>query len=262
MTNTIPNVQRELLANLLGNDHDKRIMAERHLLAMLANAPSPAGADGLDVVAWQLGCQTMTGEIGWKLSWNQSGAGVCARLKGDEYEQPLCRLSDATSIIDGLRGEVGAQRVKTCIALKERNDAREERDAALAECERLRMQLAACGVVALANTIESAGEARQMHPDYMSASCSDVADAVDREIALRTERDQQAQRIGELEGLLRDSAELIKHGVFEDGYCCCGSSVDSHGLGDGHSPVDALAYHAGQVCERIDAALAAGKEGE
>ena len=43
--NTIPNVPRELLADLLGNDHDKRIMAERHLLAMLANAPSPAGVD-------------------------------------------------------------------------------------------------------------------------------------------------------------------------------------------------------------------------
>ena len=48
--NTIPNVPRELLADLLGNDHDKRIMAERHLLAMLANAPSPAGVDGLEVV--------------------------------------------------------------------------------------------------------------------------------------------------------------------------------------------------------------------
>ena len=45
MTNTINNVPRELLADLLGNDHDKRIMAERHLLAMLANAPSPAGVD-------------------------------------------------------------------------------------------------------------------------------------------------------------------------------------------------------------------------
>lgn len=39
MTNTIANVPRELLADLLGNDHDKRIMAERHLLAMLAAAP-------------------------------------------------------------------------------------------------------------------------------------------------------------------------------------------------------------------------------
>ena len=35
-------VEREVLADLLGNDHDKRIMAERHLLAMLASAPAPA----------------------------------------------------------------------------------------------------------------------------------------------------------------------------------------------------------------------------
>ena len=171
--NTIPNVPRQLLADLLGNDHDKRIMAERHVLAMLANAPSPAGVDGLEVVAWQLGCQTMTGEIGWKLSWNQSGAGVCARLKGDEYEQPLCRLSDATSIIDGLRGEVA----------------------------QLQSMLA---------TVSKAG------------------------IRIRTERDKQAQRIGELEGLLRDC------------YPGCGLT----------------ARQTQSIRERIDAALAAGKEGE
>ena len=166
MTNTINNVPRELLADLLGNDHDKRIMAERHLLAMLANAPSPAGVDGWDVA-------------------------------GDILE----KLSAAQAIIDGLRGEVAA-------------------------------------LQSMITVLSKTG------------------------IRMRAERDQQARRIGELEGLLRDSAELIKHGVFEDGYCCCGSSVDSHGLGDDHSPVDALAYHAGQVCERIDAALSAGKEGE
>ena len=45
MTNNTINVPRELLADLLGNDHDKRIMAERHLLAMLANAPAAPAAD-------------------------------------------------------------------------------------------------------------------------------------------------------------------------------------------------------------------------
>ena len=45
MTDTINNVPRELLADLLGNDHDKRIMAERHSLAMLAAAPSAPAAD-------------------------------------------------------------------------------------------------------------------------------------------------------------------------------------------------------------------------
>ena len=41
------NVPREVLADLLGNDHDKRIVAERHLLAMLADAPAPAAGAGL-----------------------------------------------------------------------------------------------------------------------------------------------------------------------------------------------------------------------
>jgi len=53
------------------------------------------------------------------------------------------------------------------------------------ELETERMRLAACGVVALANTRESAEKARQMHSDYMSASCLDVMRAVDAEIGYR-----------------------------------------------------------------------------
>lgn len=63
--------------------------------------------------------------------------------------------------------------------------AMDERDQLSAEVERLRMQLAACGVVAMSNTPESAAKARDMHPDYMSASCQDVMRVVDREMALR-----------------------------------------------------------------------------
>ena len=55
------------------------------------------------------------------------------------------------------------------------------------EVERLRLQLAACGVVAMANTPESAAKAREMHDDYRSASCEDVARAVDREMEARAE---------------------------------------------------------------------------
>ena len=180
MTNTIPNVPRELLADLLGNDHDKRIMAERHLLAMLANAPSPAGVDGLEVRAYErkwssdnIKPEKRVNENGrkeWPFKFKLIPVTQRPCLPDDE---PLCRLFDATAIIDGLRGEIGAQRVKTCIALKERNDAREERD-------------------------------------------------------------QQAQRIGELEGLLRDC------------YPGCGLT----------------ARQTQSIRERIDAALAAGKEGE
>ena len=130
MNNTINNVPRELLADLLGNDHDKRIMAERHLLAMLANAPSPAGVDGLNTdrnaafkACPESGCDWGSFYLGWK-------------ARG-EVEQ---------AIIDGLRAEIGAQRVKTCIALKERNDAREERDQQaqrIGELERALLEVAA-----------------------------------------------------------------------------------------------------------------------
>lgn len=56
-----------------------------------------------------------------------------------------------------------------------------------AELETERMRLVACSVIALANTPESAASARDMHPDYQSPYCDDVARAVDREIALRAE---------------------------------------------------------------------------
>ncbi|WP_448679970.1 hypothetical protein [Pseudomonas nicosulfuronedens] len=62
------------------------------------------------------------------------------------------------------------------------------------------------------------------------------------------------------EGLLRKLLELIEHGDFSEGHCMCGSSVASHGIGDGHSPVDAGEYYAGQVMEELRALLGEGKE--
>ena len=161
MINTIPNVPRELLADLLGNDHDKRIMAERHLLAMLANAPSPAGVDGLNTdrnaafkACPESGCDWGSFYLGWK-------------ARG-EVEQ---------AIIDGLRGEVAD----------------------------LRTMLA---------TVSKAG------------------------LRVRTERDQQAKRIGELEGLLRDFAYHTQRREM---------------------PTESSLV---EWADRIDAALSAGKEGE
>ena len=62
-----------------------------------------------------------------------------------------------------------------------------ERDALRAELERERMRLVACSVVSKANTPESAARERQMHADYRSPACDDVATAVDREMALRAQ---------------------------------------------------------------------------
>lgn len=61
------------------------------------------------------------------------------------------------------------------------------RDELAAELERERMRNVACGVVAMADTPESAVQARDMHPDYQSASCNDVARRVDECITLRSE---------------------------------------------------------------------------
>ena len=60
--------------------------------SMLATAPQPPEAAPVELpepAAWMLGCQTMGGDVGWKLSWSQSGAGVCHRISGKEHEMPL-----------------------------------------------------------------------------------------------------------------------------------------------------------------------------
>ncbi|HEP8838426.1 TPA: hypothetical protein VDU70_002226 [Pseudomonas aeruginosa] len=57
------------------------------------------------------------------------------------------------------------------------------------------------------------------------------------------------------EGLLRKWLELMEHGDYREGHCMCGSSVDGHGIGDGHAPVDAGEYCAGQVMEELRALL-------
>ena len=63
------------------------------------------------------------------------------------------------------------------------------------ELERERMRLAACGVVAMADTPESAQKARDMKEEYRSASCEDVARRVDECMALRAERDALAAEL-------------------------------------------------------------------
>lgn len=225
MTNTIHNVPRELLAELQEHIHCHHDAVLWGKVCDLLSTPSPAGVDGLEVVATAIlgGVEYGIGgpELG-EIDVELSMSALCRiqeRMVSNEDSVflDLCSLSGAQAIIDGLSGEV----------------------------ERLQMQLAACGVVALANTIESAGEARQMHPDYMSASCSDVADAVDREIALRTERDQQALRIGELEGLLRAESARVD---FLDAHIVTADAPNTGKV--------AMLADSGTLRECIDAALA------
>jgi len=71
------------------------------------------------------------------------------------------------------------------MCLDERDALTEQVAALNGELETERMRLAACGVVAMADTPTSAVAARDMHPDYRSASCDDVARRVDECITLR-----------------------------------------------------------------------------
>lgn len=78
----------------------------------------------------------------------------------------------------------------------------EELAAARAELEVERMRLAACGVVAMSNTPESAAKAREMLPEYRSGSLDDVIRAVDSEMDLRDQlAAEQAKNVGLREAL-------------------------------------------------------------
>lgn len=68
-----------------------------------------------------------------------------------------------------------------------------------------------------------------------------------------------------LRDALQNCVALLENADCSDGYCCCGSPVAAHGMGDGHSPVDAGEYHKDSVLSMaqdalaIDAARAAGE---
>lgn len=95
-------------------------------------------------------------------------------------------------------------------------DAVEELTALRAELETERMRLAACGVVALSNTPDSAKQARDMLPEYWSASCGDVARMVDENISLRAriEAMEKQEPVAWLHESRRDSdvvTSAVKH---------------------------------------------------
>lgn len=62
------------------------------------------------------------------------------------------------------------------------------------ELERERMRLAACGIVALANTVESAKTNRKMLQEYRSGSLQCIESMVDENIRLRKENKELRKR--------------------------------------------------------------------
>lgn len=75
-----------------------------------------------------------------------------------------------------------------------------------AEVERLRVQLAGCGVIAMSNTRDSLAEQMQSTSAYgWSPSLVEVHDAVFREIQNRERANAAERRVAELHGVLSDA---------------------------------------------------------
>lgn len=81
-----------------------------------------------------------------------------------------------------------------------------------AELERERIRLAACGVVAISDTPESAAASRQMNDEYRSASCDDVARRVDECMQLRQ---QLAEANAKVEGLYKRLSVFSRRAINE-----------------------------------------------
>ena len=110
-----------------------------------------------------------------------------------------------------------------------------------AEIERERMRLIACGVIAMADTPESAATSRQMHSDYESGSLDAVKRRVDECIALRAGAASRDAEVVELrvmmarwcaktisaEARVAELTEAIQaHGSMPEGFCVCSDVRD------------------------------------
>lgn len=112
--------------------------------------------------------------------------------------------------------ELKRQEKKYAQLLKKFRDLRKEANQLKAAEEKMRMQLVACGVIAMSNTRETAAKQRDIHPDYKSSSCQNVMDAVDREMALREERDILKEKLAASQrllasGILYTYQQLVEH---------------------------------------------------
>jgi hypothetical protein len=150
------------------------------------SAPSPAGVDGLEVRAYE----------------DSGGALYTAKLleimEVDSVGcEPLCRLSDAQAIIDGLRGEVA-----------------ELKHAASSELlSRLCQQLIDSGAENYQGSVFDLELGSELLTATVTLQYRGKPNAHDLRIAAETERDQHAHRIGELEGLLRHASKYIAPGA-------------------------------------------------
>lgn len=190
MTNNTINVPRELLERAV-QIPSKASVEENHAaivdrgraqaeIRTLLSTPSPAGVDG---------CKC-------SMSISMLGDG-CRHCQPQEYidrlgemlDEERSELSDALAIIDGLRGEVADLHTTMMAA------AVEIQDHWAAHCDE-----------------EGYGPANLMHR-LERGIASQYGYSAETLVRLESQRDQQAQRIGELEGLLEHASKYIAPGA-------------------------------------------------
>lgn len=116
----------------------------------ILSAPSPAGVGGLEVVAWVTTGFSGKSRTRRAFTVNADDAARQHTNWTPHYRQvttdQLCRLSDATAIIDGLRGEVEEWRLRSQYSADTAHDVASERDQQarrIGELERALLEVAA-----------------------------------------------------------------------------------------------------------------------
>jgi hypothetical protein len=64
-----------------------------------------------------------------------------------------------------------------------------------------------------------------------------------------------AEKIQRKDALLRRALASLEMADCSVGYCCCGSAMDAHTFGDGHSPVDQGVYVQSELVANIKTEL-------
>ena len=135
----------------------------------------------------------------------------------------LARERDEARAIANDRDAMVDHRDRALTAMYQRVDViTQERDEARAELETERLRLEACGVVAMANTPESAARVRDILPVHFSASLHSVMGAVDREMELRAEVER-----------LRKANEELYHGTMRQAIRLAATEADRRFFGVG-----------------------------
>ncbi|HFL2760624.1 TPA: hypothetical protein ACGSTY_006215 [Pseudomonas aeruginosa] len=168
-------------------------------------------------------------------------ADITVKHFSDNIKRSTAQKSMDVYLSDGIR-----------LLEEERDRIERNRDMWKGQCERQAEQLAALrarvAVVPDASTVYAALDARER----LFTSPENI------QVALEAQSRLNGKTVSE--GLLRKWLELMEHGDYREGHCMCGSPVDSHGIGDGHAPIDAGEYYAGQVMEELRALLNQDKE--